>query len=153
MNNIIKEIDKTTLKEFLCLASTIGGYILFPSVRIDNKPTINSYRGMSNKIKDRFDLTLECIRLYYLKEDSPLYEVLKRYDYFFKLFDNFKTYVNFFLLNDLVDDNYKIKFFMTFNSFTDYILLPRTIEEYKVYMKNVISFVKKRNERINKYKK
>ena len=50
---------------------------------------------MINKINDRFDLTLECIRRYYLNEDSPLKETFIRYSDFL-LFKNFKGYIDFF---------------------------------------------------------
>ena len=100
--NIIKQIPKNEIDAFFNLGCTIGGYIIFPSNRIDNQMTINGSRGINKKIKDRFDLTLECIRRFYLNEDSPLTETLNRYRNFFNLFDNFKGYVDFFLLQDLV---------------------------------------------------
>ena len=46
--------------------STIGAYIIFPNNKINNKQTINGARGCNSKIDDRFDLTLECIRRFYL---------------------------------------------------------------------------------------
>ena len=70
--HIIKKIPKTEIENFFNLGCTIGGYTIFPSNRIDNQMTINGSRGINKKIKDRFDLTLECIRRFYLNEDSPL---------------------------------------------------------------------------------
>ena len=63
--------------------STIGGYLLFPGDRRDRKPTINGARGMNAKICDRIDLTLECIRRHYAREDSPAAGALNRYQDFF----------------------------------------------------------------------
>ena len=40
-------------------------------------------RGVNRKIKDRLDLTLECIRRFYSKEDSPLSDTFQRYSQFF----------------------------------------------------------------------
>ena len=57
--NIIKKIDTKELEKFVSLCSTIGGYIIFPSERINNQMTINGARGVNKKIRDRFDLTLE----------------------------------------------------------------------------------------------
>jgi hypothetical protein len=91
------------VNEVFNAGSTIGGYILFPNKSIMRKNTINQARGINPFIDDRFDLTLECIRLFYLDQHSPLYEALQRYKSFFDLFENFSNYVNFFLLNDLVD--------------------------------------------------
>ena len=110
--------------------------------------TINGARGINSKIRDRFDLTLECIRRYYINKQSPLDETLKRYSYFFELFDNFKGYVDFFLLNDLVNEKYSsIKYFIPFESF-EKRPLPRDVQEYKLYKKNMIDFVSARNQRI-----
>ena len=47
-------------------------------MKIDGKMTINGARGFNAKIRDRFDLTLECIRRHYRNEDSPLTDVLGR---------------------------------------------------------------------------
>ena len=148
MNHIINDISLEEIESFYSLCSTIGGYIIFPSKKIDNKMTINGARGINSKIRDRFDLTLECIRRYYIKEQSPLGETLKRYSSFFDLFDNFKGYVDFFLLNDLVNEKYSsIKYFIPFESF-EKSPLPRDVQEYKLYKKNMTNFISARNQRI-----
>ena len=146
--DIIKKIDSEELEKFVSLCSTIGGYIIFPSERINNQMTINGARGVNKKIRDRFDLTLECIRKYYKKEDSPLNETFERYKQFFNLFDSFKGYVDFFLLQDLVTSDYlSIKYFVLFDSFEDYPL-PNDIEEYKQYKYNLSNFVSSRSQRM-----
>ena len=151
--NIIKKIDTKELEKFVSLCSTIGGYIIFPSERINNQMTINGARGVNKKIRDRFDLTLECIRRYYIKEDSPLNETFERYKRFFNLFESFQGYVDFFLLQDLVTNDYSsVKYFIPFKSFENYPL-PNDIEEYKQYKYNLSNFVLVRNQRIeNLYK-
>ena len=54
------------------------------------------------------DLTLECIRRHYLGDPvTPLGETLGRYREFFDLFDDFRGYVDFFLLQVLVTDDYR----------------------------------------------
>src|SRR5690606_25623257 len=65
---------------------TIGGMLLFPGNMIDGKRTINGERGMHPLIRDRFDLTLECISRHYGGETSPLSGTLTRYANFFGLF-------------------------------------------------------------------
>ena len=110
--------------------------------------TINGSRGVNHKIQDRFDLTLECIRRFYLKKNSPLTDTFNRYSSFFNLFQDFKGYVDFFLLQDLVDENYlTIKFWYPFESF-DNPPLPKNVSEYHVYRKNLIKYIHKRNNRI-----
>ena len=151
--HIIKKIPKTEIENFFNLGCTIGGYTIFPSHRIDNQMTINGSRGINKKIKDRFDLTLECIRRFYLNEDSPLLETLSRYKDFFKLFDDFKGYVDFFLFQDLVQSNYSsINYFLPSNNFNN-SPIPNDIQEYKVYRKNMTEFINKRNKRIFEYSK
>lgn len=59
-------------------------------------------RGFHPRITDRIDLTLECIRRHYQAEDSPRGEVLARYGDFFALFEDFRGYVDFWLLHVFV---------------------------------------------------
>ena len=133
---------------FFSVCRTIGGYIIFPGKKIDNKMTINGARGLNHRIKDRFDLTLECIRCHYKNEDSPLRDTLQRYSGFFDLFHDFQGYVDFFLLQDLVEENYSsIKFCFPFNGF-DYPPLPNNVYEYRTYKENMTNFVLARNQRI-----
>ena len=87
------------------------------------------------------------------KEYSPLNETLERYKKFFKLFDSFHGYVDFFLLQDLVTNDYSsIRYLIPFESFENYPL-PNDIEEYKQYKYNLSNFVLARSQRIeNLYK-
>ncbi len=152
MYEIISKIPKEKIEDFYAVGSTIGGYIIFPANKIDNKPTINMIRGMHPKINDRFDLTLECIRLWYLKIDNPLYNHIERYKDYFNLFIDFKGYVDFFLLNDLVDKKYeKIGFWLPFKDFDGRKPIPMNEDEYNYYMKRVMKFVNLRNVQIKKY--
>jgi hypothetical protein len=112
VSQISKEVD-----ELFEIGSTIGAYTLFPKNKIDNKFTINQERGINSFIDDRFDLTLECIRLFYIGQTSPLFDTLFRYEKFFKIFGTFENYVNFFLLDDLLDDKQQVKFYLPFDDF------------------------------------
>lgn len=130
--------------------STIGAYLIFPNSQVDRKHTINQARGILRLIDDRFDLTLECIRRFYISKPSPLGETLNRYALFFRLFETFKGYVEFFLLNDLVDERGDIKFYLPFNDFQS----PpefKDVEDYLVYKYRVESFIESRNRRIEGY--
>lgn len=136
--------------ELFDTGSTIGAYTVFPNNRVDGNHTINQARGVNSLIDDRFDLTLECIRLFYLRQKSPLYDTLLRYKNFFNLFDNFMDYIHFFLLEDLIDENKKIKFYLPFDDFKT----PPTfsdIDEYLLYKNGVMNFIKSRNKRIENY--
>jgi len=135
------------VQEVFDAGSTIGGYLLFPKNMVNKKQTINQLRGTLRLIDDRFDLTLECIKRFYLGESSPLREVLLRYDTFFRLFETFDGYVNFFLLNDLVAEDGTIKFYLPFDDFQT----PPTfkgVDDYLTYKRHVLAFVECRNRRI-----
>ena len=151
--DIISQIPKEEIDYFMYKGYTIGGMTIFPNNVVDGKMTINQYRGFNRKINDRIDLTLECIRLYYDGKVSPLYETFSLYDDFFKLFVDFKGYVDFFLFQDLVSDDYKsIKFLHPFESF-DKNSLPKTKDEYLKYKSNTLEFIDKRNKRIENWVK
>ena len=149
MQSVIEQIPETELEEFQAIGSTIGARILFPGNRIEGQATINAARGFSSKINDRFDLTLECIRLHYQGLANPLEDSLNRYSDFFRLFQSFDGYVKFFLLQDLVNENYsQVKFYLPHNDSFEDSPRPDSVENYMQYKKNTIEFVKARNERI-----
>lgn len=148
MAPVVTHVPEDEMVQFFSICSTVGAYILFPSNRIDRKPTINGARGLSAKIRDRFDLTLECIRLHYRKDDSPLGPVLARYADFFDLFGSFRGYVDFFLLQDLVrDGGTAVDFFLPFKGF-EQPPLPADLDAYRAYKSKVTAFITARNRRI-----
>ena len=149
MQNVIKQIDPLEIEEFRNIGYTIGGFILFPSKRINGKMNINGARGFNPKIADRFDLTLECVRRHYSNDVSPLSEVLGRYKDFFQLFINFQGYVDFFLLNDLVYSDYsRIEFFIPVADPFAKPPLPHSVDEYLQYKSASMDFLAKRNARM-----
>ncbi|HUF59092.1 MAG TPA: hypothetical protein VMR89_06410 [Actinomycetota bacterium] len=154
MQAVIAQIPEQEKEHFLTVAHQIGGKVMFP---IGSKPTINQARGLNPTIADRFDLTLECIRRYYLGETSPLgktsplEETLARYASFFALFEDFKGYTDFFLLQDLVsEDASRVEFLIEFQDFSE-SPFARTVEEYQKYREKGISFVQSRNRRMAEY--
>ena len=123
----------------------------FPGNAIDHKWTINQARGCLRKISDRLDLTLECIRRYYLGQGSPLSETLARDRDFFALFADFSGYVDFFLLQDLVaDDCSAVDVFPPFDDFRT-PAMPKDVETYGEYRRRTIEFVEARNRRIERH--
>jgi len=148
MTHIISQISIEEIEEFRRLAYTMGSMIIFPANRIDGKSTINGARGFHPSIKDRIDLTLECIRRHYLNEVSPLTDVLGRYSEFFHLFESFEGYTKFFLLQDLVADDFStIKFLAPFEDFKT-PAVPKTLEAYLDYKNQTIKYIKARSNRI-----
>ena len=151
LSSIIKDLTKE-VEEFRSIGSTIGGFILFPNKKIDGKMTINGARGFNQKIADRFDLTLECIRLHYLGKPNPLDNVLNQNSSFFKLFESFTGYVDFFLLQDLVNPDYELIYFLPpIKQVFESSPLPESKVEYLQYMQSSTSFTLKRNERIKQW--
>ena len=137
---------KSFVEEFLRKTYTIGGEIIFPK----HAGSINQTRGCNKSICDRFDLTLECIRRFYLGEKSPLWDVLNNDRKFFELFVDFRGYVEFFLLQDLVLEDFSgVKFWNEWKDFDDNPI-PGNVEEYLKFIQNEVEFVKNRNNRIKK---
>lgn len=149
--HIIEQIPKEELDFFNTIGYTIGGMMIFPGNRIGRKMTINGARGFHPRIKDRFDLTVECIRRHYLGESSPLGKTLERYANYFDLFQNFRGFVEFFLLQDMVTDDFSaVKFFAPFDDFKT-SPIPATTKAYTAYKELAVEFIKARNHRIFEY--
>jgi hypothetical protein len=134
-------------EELFRSGSKIGAYILFPAYKVDGKRTINGARGMASRIADRMDLTLEAIRRHYLGGLSPLTDDLARYSDFFALFSTFRGYVDFWLLNDLVDREYRVQFFLHFDDFGR-SGAPSSVSEYLQLAVASAHFLNARTERI-----
>ena len=145
MEHIVKELPRNGIEQFVHDAYCIGGMMIFPNNKVHGKPTMNGERGFSRIIGDRMDLTLECIKRYYMGDHSPMNGTISRYEDFLKLFNNFRGYVQFFLLDDMVNiDYYNVKFFNAFNSFiTD--PYPKEVNEYSAYIENTTSYIKVRS--------
>lgn len=137
------------------LGCTVGAFIVFPlQAHAEGKWhwSINQARGTSARIRDRFDLTLECIRRHYQGQDHPLAENLRWYNDFFDLFGDFTGYVDFFLLNDLVsDDGRSVCFLAAFDDFQGEALPIGTVDEYREYLRRSMEFVNARNARIERW--
>lgn len=128
----------------------IGSEIIFPSELRGGTQTINRARGWHRKIGDRFDLTLECIARWYQGEDSPLIDVFDRYRDFFEWFGDFRGYVDFFLLQDFVDDGYQVNILTDFDDFQS-SPLPQTVEQYTAYLQGLTEVLTLRAKRIERY--
>ena len=146
---LLNEVGWERVDAFRTLAYTIGGMIVFPGNRVGRFQSINGARGFNTAIADRMDLTLECIRLHYAGAPSPLEAVLGRYRDFFDLFTDFAGYLEFFLLQDLVEGD-KIRFFLPSDGFTR-PASPLDVDSYEEYMNQSMAFVQARNERISRW--
>jgi hypothetical protein len=146
--SVFNELPSGTLESFNTITSTIGGMMVFPANRIDGRMTINGARGFHPRIKDRFDLTVECLRRHYRGGPSPLSEPIQRYRDFFGLFGSFERYVDFFLLEDIVSADYSsVRFFAPFDDFES-SPIPATLDAYQSYRQHATEFVVARNKRI-----
>jgi len=151
IQHVVNCIPQKQLDWFNTIGYTIGGMMLWPGQRIDRKMTINQQRGCHPRIKDRFDLTVECVKRHYDGSPSPLSDTLARYNDFFDLFLNFKGFVEHFLLQDMVSSDFSsVNLFRPFNGFDD-SPLPKSPSEYNEYMADAIQFIEARNRRILEY--
>lgn len=148
-NETVKSfISAEDLEDFNSAGYTIGGMMVFPGNCINRQWTINQARGCTKRIGDRFDLTLECIRQHYSGGENPLSKVLARYADFFALFVDFRGYVEFFHLHDLVSADFSaVKISLPFNDFTG-PPIPSNVEEYRAYENDARQFISARNQRI-----
>lgn len=121
-----------------------GNFIVFPK---NSSNSINTVRGCCGKIKDRFDLTLDCIKKQYADKDNPLSWVLrKHWEDFFDRFNGFNEYINFFMLEDYLDEKDNVVRFID----NKYHILPQTLEEYDEYIRRISAVIEKRTKRILK---
>jgi hypothetical protein len=148
MHALLEHIPRGAIEEFWAHGSKVSATTLFPG-RQEGGLTINQARGFNRKISDRMDLTLECIRRHYLRQPNPIASTLDRYSSFFSLFREFEGYVDFFLLEDLVDKG-KVKFYLPFDDFSG-SPVPTSVDEYQRYMANTIEFLVARKDRISNW--
>lgn len=143
------QIHSEDLDSLLTPACTISGYTLFPGIRRTGTMTINQARGTHPRIRDRIDLTLECIRRHYEGESSPLAKTLANYRDFFDLFEDFPRYVDFFFLSDLVGrGDGSIRFMLPADGFESRDPRPHTESEYLRYREAAMEFLAARRQRI-----
>ena len=146
---LLAELEKTPgyrqiVEDYLHRAYTIGGMIIFPVHRY----SMNQARGMHRKIRDRWDWTLECIRRYYAGESSPLIKVLESDAEFYRLFVDFKGFVEFFLLQDCVTDDGQVCLWTEGVPF-ERPAFPQDANEYWKFLQYELEFVESRNQRID----
>ena len=105
--------------KFLNIFRTIGGHMIWPSSykKINGKDfTINTARGGRYGVFDRIDMTLYAIKCYYLgiefKYSDRLFASIKNennwFDEYGKKEEGFKLFIDSFLLNDFVDQDYNV---------------------------------------------
>lgn len=138
---------KKYMEDFTRRTYTLPGEIIFPM----HRNSLNQRRGMSPKIRDRWDLTLECIRRYYADEESPLSKYLITDKNFFDLFIDFKGYIDYFFLNDCVTKDYSEVILWLGNSDFSSKALPQSVEDFTSFINNQDEFVEKRRERMKAY--
>jgi Family of unknown function (DUF6994) len=149
MRHVIQQMPSEEVEDFLALAYTIGGFMVWPCNPVDGKWTITHARGCTPRIADRMGLTLECVRRFYLGEPSPLEATLRRYADFFSLFGDFRGFVDHFLFQDLTTPDYsEVVFFLPFDDFKT-PGLPGDLASYLEYRRRTIDFIAARNRRID----
>lgn len=149
IREVMKQVGdyKKYYEDMIRRSYTIGGTIIFPK----HMNSINQNKGTNKLVSDRWDLTLECIRRYYAGQDNPLMNILQYDKAFFDLFMDFKGYVDFFFLQDCVSADYSsVDIWEGKGDFSEEGL-PKTIEDYFLFIDKEFAFMDKRNERIAEY--
>ena len=143
------------LESYQKACAAIGGSIIFPK----HSQSVNQERGCDERICDRVDLTVECVRRFYKGETSGaerLDAALQKDAAFFVLFGGFKGYVDYFYLNDIVTEDYgAVRDLSGKNDvLTTYPFpedpFPAASDDWLTWSENTVRFVKERNARIKK---
>ena len=119
---IIDQFPEQENEDFRTIAYTIGAMMVFPGKR-DRWQTDHQRRAWvqrENFRSVRPDARVHPPLLLERRKPTrrnPLWPTLSRYADFFALFGDFRGYVSFFLLEDLVTDEFRVKFFMPFDDF------------------------------------
>lgn len=142
------------------IVDQLGGIVMFPG-RMIGGPSINQARGKDqrDRIGDRLDLTLECIRLFYAgtvdPNLNPLGPTLVNYAEFFDLFGDFEGYTTFWLLQDLVTaDGKSISLLLEERTPGEFDFagrqspFPKSRADYERYLIRSQEFVNRRNLRM-----
>lgn len=150
------ELTEEQRRRYLSPPYTIASSIIWP-VRSNDLPTINTARGFGPTgriLRDRIDLTLECIRCHYEDADNTLASVLSAYGDFFVLFDGFAEFTTFFHLQDLIRQDFSaVQSLMrpgdilTQSDF-EREATPTTVEEYVTYREATLEFISRRGHRM-----
>ena len=149
IDQVIEKVGdyKAYYEDLIRRSYTIGGTIIFPK----HPSSMNQNKGTNSLISDRWDLTLECIRRYYIGEKSPLYNTILGDKEFYDLFIDFRGYVDFFFLQDAVSEDYSsVNIWCGNADFTDNAL-PTTVDEYFDFIEKEFDFLDKRNQRIKDF--
>lgn len=154
IQSLLQKVKKTVpnydefIENYIRKTYTIGGELIFPK---NGCFSINSCRGTNRQIKDRFDLTIECVRRFYNNQASPLTETFNKNKEFFDLFVDFKGYIDFFLLQDIIDQDYSsVNYYLDPVDFNRDPYPMNTSEWHMLYNKQM-QFLEKRNQRIFNY--
>jgi len=132
------------VESFLRSTYTIGGMMIFPR----RNGGMNQTRGSMPCISDRWDLTLECIRRHYAREGNPLEECMCQDQWFYDYFVDFRGFVDFFLLQDCVTQDFEeVQIWGDWKGFDD-DPMPKNADGYLEWIEGQMKFVRLRNERI-----
>lgn len=143
-------IPQIDIKEFLKISRILGGHIFFPRWQISNNKkqilSLNVARGAEfirkNKRRpgfyDRFDMFLFDLKNWYDGNLSQLQEEFDSNEVWLKLFIDFRGFINYFLLNDFVNNDFEVidltnngNFIEQFESY-----IPKNSENYSLYFEN-----------------
>jgi len=69
---------------------------------------------------------------------------------FFDLFGDFFGYIHFFLLDDLINENNIIDFYLPFDGFKTRPIFS-DVNQYLLYKNKVVKFIRSRNKRTGNY--
>ncbi|MDZ7612920.1 MAG: hypothetical protein U5K51_03785 [Flavobacteriaceae bacterium] len=145
-----QQIWRRRSKRAFDTGSTIWSIYTFPNNRIKGNDPINQARGINGLIDDRFDLTLNAFELFYVGKKARFLTRCLDIKTSLTCLEALKDITSSFYFDDLVDENKKVRFYLSFDNFKT---KPTFIKynDYLTYKNGVMNFIKARNRRIENY--
>jgi hypothetical protein len=148
MKKALADVPEKEQEAFRQRASSVAATGLWPKRRGPAGQSINQARGLNRQIADRLDLTIECVRRHYAEDESPLTPVLEDAAQFFDLWPDWRTWIRWWLLDDLVDAKGRIHWFLPFTEFGREQAWPSTSQGWRAYRDRCVEFIDRRAARM-----
>lgn len=148
LQSALTSIPESEQRVFRRRASSIAATGLWPQRIGEAGHSINQARGVHRQVADRLDLTVECVRRHYAGQDSPLAAVMENASDFFALWPGWRSWVQWWLLDDLVDEEGQLKWLLPFTDFGNEEAWPTTPAAWRSYRDRCLDFIDGRAARI-----
>lgn len=145
---VLASVPEDEQEAFRVRASSVAATGLWPKRSGPSGQSINQARGQHPHVADRLDLTVECVRRHYIGEQSPLANALNGAADFFALWPDWRTWITWWLLDDLLDNDGEIRWLLPFSEFGAEKAWPTTPVDWRSYRDCCFDFIERRAARM-----